>query len=95
MTLIKQKQRRDGLPDGPDRYPRSCCEYVFYRNIHLCRFQAFLRQRENILQGELHEARGSESEPFIRAKLQEVERMLIFMVMDIGKHERSAGGDYE
>jgi hypothetical protein len=54
-----------------------------------------LRQRENILQGELKEAKGSEGEPILRAKLQEVERMLIFMVMDIGKHERSAGGDYE
>jgi hypothetical protein len=89
------KQRRDGLPDGPDRYPNSSCEYIFFRNIHLCRYQAFLRQRERILQLEIEEEKDPENKQIKIAKLHEVERMLIFLVMDIGKHEKSAGGDYE
>lgn len=84
MNTVEGEMRM--IPDGPERFKGSCVTYVWFNDYRLRAMFARHREREQILQEELKEARDRKAWKRYESRLerlQEVEAMLIFMATNL------------
>jgi hypothetical protein len=73
------------IHDGPDFFKTSVVEYVRFPTFELRLMFAYLREKEQCLQDDVHRYKVADSPAwkYFKVKLQEVEAMLIFMAHNI------------